>query len=193
MNQIQAEQALLLPVESLPLLGAGVQGVAALRAYSIATPPDFAASLAEMTRSLEEADDPEAPFKLAASTLLTGLAGEARAWLSLTSPQNDLAPALVLVAPDAALVAILHGAVVEYLIGDTTIVRSLVEAARRAAEGGEIELTAFMGDDSVAGIRFHEDRVDLAASSSSVLEALGEAAREDNAHLLAALIDEVTQ
>ena len=179
----------LLPADTLALLGSGPQGAAALFEYRIAT-TDFEAELAALLERLEGSDDIEAPAQLMISRTMASVARGARAWISIRSDSDDFSPAIMLVSDDAVLTAVLHGAAVEYVIDEPACVARIVGTAVEMHRDSEIHVTLFDGDTAIAGVRFAEGLVDLAAKDADRLERLSAAARGGLGELTDVLLSE---
>lgn len=137
----EGQLGLLLPAETLALLGAGPEGALAIQEFGWPT-SGFGDELKVLVERLKGSDDADAPAALAATEIIVALARDSHAWLSVTSSAATLAPTLILVADDSVLAVRLHGEAVEYMWGShATIARILEEALAYAGE--EILVSAF--------------------------------------------------
>jgi len=173
---LQPKAGLLLPIETLALLGAGEQGVSAIRAYGL-TARDFDVQFAELVERLDKSDDVEAALEASASMAIAAASRRGHAWISVRSEDASVAPAIAVVGSDVAIVAVVHGPVAEYVIDEPMIIANAVRGALAAAPESELYLTLFVGDDPFAGARFRDGTVDLSAKDPQSLEQFALAAR----------------
>lgn len=188
MTDTHTRTGVLLPLASLSLLGAGRQGAAAISFYGVATPSDFDEEFARLDERLQASDDEEAPTQQAISRAIVAAAHGAEAWASIRSASTGMAPAILLVGPRSTLAAVLHGPVVEYVVGDTDSAAEFVGAAVTAAGDSAMTISVFEGDVCVASARFAADSVDLAATDPDRLARLTECAGDGREALLAELV-----
>ena len=192
MNAIRSGTGLLLPFDTLALLGAGTQGTAAIRNYGFPTAPEFWDEFSRLEERLQASADDDASAQLAASRAIVAVAHDAVAWAAIRSDAADVPPALLLVGARAALVAVLHGQFVEYVVGGVGIVAQVVNSAVDATGSAQLTLTLFDEDVSFASARFVGGTVDIAARDSQRLARLAAAAEGGRGDLISELLSEMT-
>lgn len=184
----EEQLGLLLPAESLALLGSGAEGALAIREFGWPV-READGEVAELVRRLKESTEPDARVALRATESIVALARDSRAWLSVTSTNADIAPTLILVGLGSVLAARLHGIVVEFVSGSRAMIARILVASA-AQPGNEVLVTVFSGGVARGGVRIRKDLVDVSAPDNHGLENLAAAARNGLASLVDELVNE---
>ena len=187
MVEAQLKTGVLLPAEALALLGSGRQGAAAIGNYRIASSVEFEAEFAGLMGRLAASGEAEAPSQLALSYTLAAAARDASGWVSLRADDDAFAPAIILLGGGATVAAVLHGYVVEFVVGGDELAARVIRGALQKNPDADVRLALFDGDEVLAGVRFAGGRADLAAKDPDRLKRLSAAGSEG----LEQLIDEL--
>ncbi|BDZ39626.1 hypothetical protein [Microbacterium suwonense] len=180
---------IVLPFDSLVLLASSAQGVAAIRNYGIAV-GDFAGEFSELVDRLQRVGSEEAAVQLAVSRAIASDAMRADAWLSVRSEDGAVPPAIVLTAGDSVTVAVLHGAVVEYVAGGADLLADLVRGAADAGADPALRITVFDEDAPIADLRIVSGSVDVRSPDPERLERIRTAAESGLGQLVRTVMSE---
>lgn len=176
---------LLLPVESLALLGASSEGALAIREFGWGT-RNFDEEFQLLVESLESRGE-EARDELEATRSIVAVAREARGWLAVLPTQPGGSPTLVLLSAELALAARILGELVELVAGRHDMVGRIV-ASLQAVESGELRLVALRGGFARSAAQLRGETADLGASDGHELARLTAAATVGVESLVKALI-----
>lgn len=181
------EKTLLMPLETLALLGAGSQGAAAIANYRV-KPENFDDEFSELSERLAAEGDDEAAVKYALASVIMEAAREASGWFSVSSDEPNASSAIMLVGEPAVLIAILHGPVVEWVIGEEDLVMRFIEAVLTASPDAHVQLALFDEELAIAGALFKGGSVDVAARDPEQLAKVSSAAQYGLSSLLNAMV-----
>lgn len=180
---------LLLPAESLALLGAGREGALAIQEYGWPS-GDFDHEFEALVQRLEASGDLEARPALAAAQNIARIARASHGWLSITSTARAVAPTIVLLGDGMVLAARLHGEAVEYVAGSEAVVARAVRAILDTQS--EALVTGFSGGVARCGVRVYEGVADVSAHDDGCLGRLTVAASRGLDELVGQLAREAT-
>jgi hypothetical protein len=181
--------SVLLPAASFALLGAGTEGADLLSEFGWSS-ATFAADFVGMLDALSRSSDPEAEAKAEISRRIAHAAQAATGRVSVTSLAGSMVPSYVFRCGRQALVARLHGPVVEWLLVGLDEGATAVRLAVERAAGGAL-VSATQGGETLAAVRLEASEASLAAHSEDVLARLRPAATSGFEGLVAALLEEI--
>lgn len=161
----------LLPFDTLVLLGAGTQGAAAIRNYGIGA-RDFEQDFVQLVERLDAAGGAEAEVEARLSRAIAATSAQAHAWISLRSESSKIAPAVLLVGEEVVLIVVLHGPVVEYAIGEHALASRAIRGALEMDADAVLRITLFDMDEGIVGARLAHGSVEVAAKDRQQLERL---------------------
>ncbi|MDQ4213451.1 hypothetical protein [Microbacterium capsulatum] len=184
-----AGSGLLLPFESLALLGAGPQGAAAICNYGVGS-DGFEGGFMQLIGRLDAADDAESTAEREVSLLVAAAARRAHGWISIRSDGSLVPPAIVILSEGATLVAVLHGPVVEYALGDDDLVSRVIRGALESDPTARLRVTLCDRDEVIVDAYFAQGDVRLAAKDADRFERCVQAAGEGFDRLAQALVSE---